>query len=182
MKFSEWNQGEKDLFDELELLMPGSVFESIGGYYFSFYYTMKFGDAPVTQKVAALKPKEVAKMIHAINNKRWTTLTDIAEEIAYYTNFDKETIINEENLNNTLRELKSKTDSNVTGFDTDDTALNDSDNENLTETADGNSNKQYKKLERDIKNLDIRQSIIDNTNIVNIICTDIKNMVSLLVY
>lgn len=182
MKFSEWNKGEKDLFDELELLMPNSVFESIGGYYFSFYYTMKFGDTPVTKKVTALKPKEVAKMIHAINNKRWTTLTDIAEEIAYYTNFDKETIINEKNLNNTLRELRSKTDASVTGFDTDETALNDSDNENLTETADGNSNKQYTKLERDIKNLDIRQSIIDNSNIVDIICGDIKNMVSLLVY
>lgn len=182
MNFSEWNNTEKSLFDELEKLMPNSVFETIGGYYFNFYYEMKHGDATMNSKIAKLTPAEVAAIIHKIFNARWTVVNDIAEELAYFNNFDKETIINEKNLNNTLRELRSKNENNVTGFDTDDTALNDSDNENLTETADGNSNKQYTKLERDIVNLDMRQRIIDNSNIVDIICDDIKTMLSLSVY
>lgn len=180
--YRNWNQNQKSIFHELEILQPESIVSVLGANFLSVRYFMKFGDRQVPEKLQSMSNKEVAEIIAGVFSQRWTKLYDLSEVIAYFTDFDSETTIEETNLDSFTKNILSDNTDKVTAFDSEVLTTDGASDNSISETNEQDKRKLFTKKDRDIVNVDIRRRMIDNSNIHEIICDDVVSIVGLQIY
>lgn len=166
----------------MENLQPEGIIATIGTDFISKYYYIKYGDRPLPSKIHSMTSPELAELIVGVFSKRWTKLYDVAEEIAYFTGFDSETIIDENNLDNYTKSVLSENVDKVTAFDSPTLTTDNANDNSITESNEQDKTRRFTKKERDIQNVDIRRNMIDNSNIIDIVCDDVLSVIALKIY
>lgn len=182
--FSEWNNSyDKNLFECLVDVMSGNeLIEVLGEPFLNMYYELNYGDRLVPTKISLQDTQDVAEILKMVYNSKWNSLSVTALDISSYDGFDTETIIEEKNNDKNFKELTGIVRNDVAGYESSDLEVDTETSDSLNELGGVDKEKKYIKRERDIRNLDIRQQMIDNTNIVKIICDDIADVISLKIF
>lgn len=181
MKYNEWNISQNSIFYELNELAPNGIISILGVEQLNLYYSINHGGKTIVPTLERVNTSAVANMIHNMYNKKWERLAEI------YLNdleigFDSSTTTDSNSTNKTNKDVTTNNTQQVSAYNDDELTNVSGEMDSLNEQGEAEQSTLVTVTHKKLKSIDFQRALLENSNITNVICTDIAQLISLSIY
>ena len=181
MKYQQWITNQNNLFHELNDLNPNSIIQVLGVEQLNFLYLTKHGNKDVLPSLETATTKEVAKVINSMYMKKWVRLAELYLN-EFEVGFDSSTMNNVETSDSDNESISSNRASKVSAFNEEDLSNVSGEDDSIVKTGSKTHSNTSSTVNVNIKSIDIQRSLLENSNITQVICQDISSFIALSIY
>lgn len=181
MNYNQWIQNKQSLMKTINEVEQFDFLTLYGVEYAEKIYRMKYGQKPVTDVINSFSVLELSNLIVSTHGESWKKQFNYLSK-DYQLDVSREVIRSSDTTDNINRNTNNNSLNEVSGYNDDTLVTESGTKDNGTDSTEKTGTKTETITYKDYRLYDERLKHITNNFVVNVVCEDIKKMISLSIY
>ena len=181
MKYSDWNMNGNSIFYELNELNPDRVISILGVEQLDLYYHIHYGAKPMLPSLENVTSNAIAHMLNNMYMKKWEQLANIYLN-DFEVGFDSSTTTETNVVTASNKDIATANTQQVSAYNDENMSDVSGEVDSINEQGDSEQTTTVTIINKSIQSIDFQRALLENSNISDVICKDVSQLISLSIY